>query len=189
MAVCPRADSMTWRTVGSSASGWLSSSSCTTAWRSATQGRWPEQVGHRVQWVEVHQHDLVAQGPQEAQARPRRRRSRLHPKQGPAARPRSRPARSGPGLEVAEGVGRVGAFHHAQHGGGVVERERKDRHAVQAAAGRHHTRGAHPASVGLSPTRLLKPAGTRPEPAVSVPSEKATSPRATTTAEPSWSHR
>ncbi len=31
---------------------------------------------------------------------------------------------------------------------------------------------------------LLKPAGTRPEPAVSVPSAKATSPRETTTAEP-----
>ena len=38
--------------------------------------------------------------------------------------------------------------------------------------------------VGLSPTRLLKPAGTRPEPAVSVPSAKATSPRATATDEP-----
>ena len=38
--------------------------------------------------------------------------------------------------------------------------------------------------VGLSPTMLLKPAGTRPEPAVSVPSENAASPRATTEAEP-----
>src|SRR3954467_9955865 len=32
--------------------------------------------------------------------------------------------------------------------------------------------------------RLLSPAGTRPEPAVSVPSANGTSPRATTTAEP-----
>jgi len=31
---------------------------------------------------------------------------------------------------------------------------------------------------------LLKPAGTRPDPAVSVPSAKGTSPRATATAEP-----
>ncbi len=38
--------------------------------------------------------------------------------------------------------------------------------------------------VGLRPTMLLKPAGTRPEPAVSVPSENAASPRATTDAEP-----
>ena len=38
--------------------------------------------------------------------------------------------------------------------------------------------------VGLRPTILLKPAGTRPDPAVSVPSENATRPRATTEAEP-----
>src|SRR5205085_9233707 len=38
--------------------------------------------------------------------------------------------------------------------------------------------------VGLRPTTLLQPAGTRPEPAVSVPSAKLTSPAATATAEP-----
>ena len=38
--------------------------------------------------------------------------------------------------------------------------------------------------VGFQPTMLLKPAGTRPEPAVSVPSAKWTSPAATATAEP-----
>jgi hypothetical protein len=38
--------------------------------------------------------------------------------------------------------------------------------------------------VGFSPTILLKAAGTRPEPAVSVPSAKLTSPVATATAEP-----
>ena len=38
--------------------------------------------------------------------------------------------------------------------------------------------------VGFSPTMLLKPAGTRPEPAVSVPSAKLTSPAETATAEP-----
>ena len=38
--------------------------------------------------------------------------------------------------------------------------------------------------VGFRPTMLLKPAGTRPEPAVSVPRAKLTSPAATATAEP-----
>ena len=38
--------------------------------------------------------------------------------------------------------------------------------------------------VGFSPTMLLNPAGTRPEPAVSVPSENETSPAPTATAEP-----
>ncbi len=38
--------------------------------------------------------------------------------------------------------------------------------------------------VGFNPTMLLKPAGTRPEPAVSVPREKLTRPAETATAEP-----
>ena len=38
--------------------------------------------------------------------------------------------------------------------------------------------------LGFSPTILLRPAGTRPEPAVSVPSASGTSPAATATAEP-----
>ena len=38
--------------------------------------------------------------------------------------------------------------------------------------------------LGLRPTMLLSPAGTRPEPAVSVPSASGTSPAATATAEP-----
>src|SRR5438309_3882305 len=38
--------------------------------------------------------------------------------------------------------------------------------------------------VGFKPTMLLKPAGTRPEPAVSVPREKLTRPVETATAEP-----
>ena len=38
--------------------------------------------------------------------------------------------------------------------------------------------------LGLRPTMLLNAAGTRPEPAVSVPSAKSTSPAATATAEP-----
>ena len=43
--------------------------------------------------------------------------------------------------------------------------------------------------VGFSPTMLLNPAGTRPDPAVSVPSANGTRPRATTEAEPGWNHR
>ena len=39
-------------------------------------------------------------------------------------------------------------------------------------------------SVGFSPTMPFSAAGTRPEPAVSVPSAKAAMPRATATAEP-----
>ena len=38
--------------------------------------------------------------------------------------------------------------------------------------------------VGFSPTSWLKPAGTRPHPAVSVPNAKAAWPHATATAEP-----
>ena len=38
--------------------------------------------------------------------------------------------------------------------------------------------------VGFRPTMLLNAAGTRPDPAVSVPSAKLTSPAATATAEP-----
>src|SRR5215471_14231252 len=38
--------------------------------------------------------------------------------------------------------------------------------------------------LGLSPTMLLRPAGTRPEPAVSVPSASGTRPAATATADP-----
>src|SRR3982751_2580900 len=38
--------------------------------------------------------------------------------------------------------------------------------------------------LGLRPTMLLNPAGTRPDPAVSVPSASGTSPAATATAEP-----
>ena len=38
--------------------------------------------------------------------------------------------------------------------------------------------------LGFSPTMLLSPAGTRPEPAVSVPSDSGTRPAATATAEP-----
>ena len=39
-------------------------------------------------------------------------------------------------------------------------------------------------SEGFNPTMLFRPAGTRPEPAVSVPSAKVTRPCATATADP-----
>jgi hypothetical protein len=42
----------------------------------------------------------------------------------------------------------------------------------------------HRPLVGLNPINPLKAAGTRPDPAVSVPSAKATSPAATATADP-----
>ena len=42
----------------------------------------------------------------------------------------------------------------------------------------------HQPGVGLKPTMPLKAAGTRPEPAVSVPRAKAAKPSATATAEP-----
>src|SRR3954463_4440298 len=38
--------------------------------------------------------------------------------------------------------------------------------------------------LGLRPTMLLRPAGTRPDPAVSVPSARGTRPAATATADP-----
>ena len=49
--------------------------------------------------------------------------------------------------------------------------------------------GTHPDALirpreGLSPTTLLKAAGTRPEPATSVPSAKVTSPAETQTPDP-----
>ena len=45
-------------------------------------------------------------------------------------------------------------------------------------------RGLNRPQVGFKPMILLKAAGMRPEPAVSVPSEKLASPSATATAEP-----
>jgi hypothetical protein len=44
-------------------------------------------------------------------------------------------------------------------------------------------------SDGLSPTIPFMPAGMRPEPAVSVPSEKSTIPAASATAAPNWTPR
>lgn len=53
----------------------------------------------------------------------------------------------------------------------------------EAQAGTTPVAGTRP-RVGLRPTMPLKAAGTRPEPAVSVPSARSTMPRATATADP-----
>ncbi len=90
----------------------------------------------------------------------------------------------GADAEIAVGVERILALEHRQHRGRVLDRQREHRDAVEAATGRHDAAGRDPPGVGFRPTMLLKPAGTRPEPAVSVPRAKGTSPRATTTAEP-----
>ena len=70
------------------------------------------------------------------------------------------------------------------HGEAVPDGAREHRDAVEAAAGRNEAGGAQRPGVGLMPTRLLKAAGTRPEPPVSLPREKETMSRATATAEP-----
>src|ERR1051325_11651741 len=55
--------------------------------------------------------------------------------------------------------------------------------SIEAQAGTTPSVGTRP-RVGLRPTMPLKAAGTRPEPAVSVPRARSTMPRATATAEP-----
>ncbi|MEI9901838.1 MAG: hypothetical protein WDN31_18965 [Hyphomicrobium sp.] len=66
----------------------------------------------------------------------------------------------------------------------IADRRREDRDDVLGAAcGNDAARAVSP-FVGFRPTILLNPAGTLPEPAVSVPSENETSPPATATAEP-----
>lgn len=55
--------------------------------------------------------------------------------------------------------------------------------SIEAQAGTTPAVGTRP-RVGLRPTMPLNAAGTRPEPAVSVPRAKSTMPRATATAEP-----
>ena len=90
---------------------------------------------------------------------------------------------SGRSLRVR--IGAVGAGHdREQRGHGVIDRQREDRDTVERPAGRHQAPvGSRPRD-GFSPTMPFSPAGTRPDPAVSVPSAKRTSPAATATAEP-----
>ena len=91
-------------------------------------------------------------------------------------------APSGSGARI--GIGGIGPGHRGQRRHGVVDRERKHRHAIERAAGRHDAAVETSPRLGLRPTMLLSAAGTRPEPAVSVPSASGTRPAATATAEP-----
>ncbi len=94
--------------------------------------------------------------------------------------------RQGPGVRWARG-GR------ARVGGEVMKvracsasgrvRAKTVTQSMEAQAGTTPAVGTRP-RVGFRPTMPLKAAGTRPEPAVSVPRAKSTMPRATATAEP-----
>ena len=66
----------------------------------------------------------------------------------------------------------------------VVDGEREHRDAVERAAGRHDAGGRDQAEARLEADDVVELAGTRPEPAVSVPSASGTRPAATATAEP-----
>src|ERR1700722_8208809 len=69
-------------------------------------------------------------------------------------------------------------FAASSHVRARIETQSKDRQAGTTPALLKSPR------VGLKPTRLQKPAGTLPDPAVSVPNAKSTNPAATATAEP-----
>jgi hypothetical protein len=179
-----RAAPITRRTVGSSASGWRASRSLhhrvpfghpgAVVQQAATSCSGSKSIGTSV--CPASRRRCSASGPGGGRSRwsASSHRGAWHAHAQPAG------SAAGPGCEGAVVVVLVGAFDHRQHGGGVVDRQRKDRHAVQTAAGRQHPAVLTRPGVGLSPTRWLKPAGTRPEPAVSVPSAKGSRPRATT---------
>ena len=181
--------SMTLRTVRSSACGSRSSSACTTACRSATHGPPYSSSATAMQRREVDLFDAVAE-----RAHVRDRLFEGRAVAGVAARTPAAPGSptrsvggscATPTREVAVGVARVGAFDHRKHLRRVATQSAR-RPTRSRGCG---TRARTPAvltrpGVGFRPTMLLKPAGTRPEPAVSVPSANGTSPRDTTTAEP-----
>src|SRR5215813_3812016 len=80
---------------------------------------------------------------------------------------------------VAFGVARTRRTASASaHDSANTDRQSSDLHA-----GTTPPMSTRP-GVGFRPTMLLKPAGTRPEPAVSVPREKLTRPAATAIADP-----
>ncbi len=64
-----------------------------------------------------------------------------------------------------------------------TDRAKIDTQSIDRTAGTTPVIGSSP-RVGFTPTIRFCAAGTRPEPAVSVPSAKSTSPRATATADP-----
>lgn len=92
--------------------------------------------------------------------------------------------RRGMRIEAGIRICFVKAARQFRHLRRIGHRQREDRHRIVQPAGRHHAAVGQPALVGFSPTMLLNPAGTRPDPAVSVPSANGTRPRATTEAEP-----
>jgi hypothetical protein len=78
------------------------------------------------------------------------------------------------------GIEALGGF---PYGFRIRGRSREYRNAVERTAGTTPLALSNP-RLGFSPIRLLNAAGTRPDPAVSVPREKAHKPLATATAEP-----
>ena len=109
----------------------------------------------------------------------------------PSRRPAPRAARSA-GRRPARGRARCGA-RFAAGGAGMTarassaprQRTGENAHAVQARAGGDHALGGHQARGSASARRCaLKAAGTRPDPAVSVPRARSAMPRATATADP-----
>ncbi len=81
-------------------------------------------------------------------------------------------------------VGGVGTGHRAQYEGRVAGGEGEHRDAVERSAGGDDPVVLTNPRVGLHPTMLPNAAGTRPEPAVSVPRANGTRPAATATPEP-----
>ena len=139
----PRAASMTARTVGSIASGWRSSRLSHDGVRSATQG--PRRAARRSRAAarsrsarpRAPSARSAAIGALVGRGRSRRRRGRS------AASGRRRAARARPCCaarrEVAVGVGVVAAFDERRAPRAAsATREGEDRHAVEAAARRHH---------------------------------------------------
>ena len=130
---------------------------------------------------------VVPRSPQPLERRPERRRDRRidvdadagHGSGTPTTGSDRRPSRpSAPGGAPRPAIA-------AATTGGVDDRAGEHRGAVEAAHGRHDARRCRSRpTVGLSPTMPLSAAGTRPDPAVSVPSANGTSPSATATAEP-----
>lgn len=80
------------------------------------------------------------------------------------------------GEGAGEGVSRVDGAGSAECSPSVGHRQGKDRNRVRRPAGREHPRSRQRAERGLSPTMLFGAAGTRPDPAVSVPSANETYP-------------
>ena len=91
------------------------------------------------------------------------------------------PTAAARGIGPRPGVRRVVPRQHLERRPRLGDRAGEDGHAVERPAGRQHAAVEIRPLVGLTPTMPLKAAGTRPDPAVSVPSASATAPDATAT--------